>query len=147
MISRLREVIMQKNCFLLDVVQNGLSCQTQRSLKHHNSQTVRARELIFLENVHPTPCVMCHMSHVTCHVSGAACQVSHVTSNCQTVRARELKFLESVPPPPPTHKCHMSRVTCHVTYVTCHMSCVSCHMYFFYKVVELAGGGSVINWA
>ena len=29
------------------VVQNGLSCQTQRSLKHHNSQTVRARELKF----------------------------------------------------------------------------------------------------
>ena len=30
----------------------------------------------------------------------------------------------------------------------CHMSCVTCHVYFFMgltKVVELVGGGSVIN--
>ena len=58
---------------------------------------------------------------------------------------------------PPT-KCHMSCVMCHVSGVrcqmsdvTCHMSCVrcqvshvKCHMD---KVVELVGGGSVINEA
>ena len=31
------------------------------------SQTIRARELKFWENVHPTPCVMCHVSRVTCN--------------------------------------------------------------------------------
>ena len=37
------------------------------------SQTIRARELKFLENVHPTPCVMCHMSGVMCHLSPVTC--------------------------------------------------------------------------
>ena len=35
--------------------------------------------------------------------------------------------------------CHVSRVTYHVSNVTCHI--------FFYKVVELVGGRSVINSA
>ena len=41
--------------------------------------------------------------------------------------------------------CHVSCVTCHVSHVTCHMS----HVLFlcFEKVVELAGGGYVINGA
>ena len=59
--------------------------------------------------------------------------------------------------------CHMSRVTCHVSRVTCHVSHVTCQkkkiyilikkkLFFFYlkkmdKVVELVGGGSVINGA
>ena len=39
------------------------------------------------------------------------------------------------------------------SHVTCHLSRVTCHMYFFFpekkldKVVELVGGGSVINGA
>ena len=37
--------------------------------------------------------------------------------------------------------CQVSRVTCCVSHVTCHVS----HVTFFYKVVELVGGGSVIN--
>ena len=50
----------------------------------------------------------------------------------------------------------MSRVTCHMSRVTCHMSRVMCHFLFFIffyliffpdKVVELIGGGSVINGA
>ena len=55
---------------------------------------------------------------------------------------------------PPKHvTCHMSHVTCHVSHVTCHVSHVTCHMSLFYflffsdKVVELIGGGSVINGA
>ena len=56
--------------------------------------------------------------------------------------------------------CHVSLVTCHLSHVTCHMSHVTCHMLFFFKclvflypeqkldnVVELVGGGSVINRA
>ena len=43
------------------------------------SQTVRTRELKFLENVHPTLCVTCHMSRNTCHVSCVMCHKSHDT--------------------------------------------------------------------
>ena len=43
----------------------------------------------------------------------------------------------------------MSHVTCPVSCVTCQVSGVTCHVelfiYLFYKVVELVGGGSVIN--
>ena len=44
----------------------------------------------------------------------------------------------------------MSRVRCHLSGILCQVFCVRCHMsyiYFFYKVVELVGGGSVINGA
>ena len=49
--------------------------------KHCQSQTGRARELKFWENVHPTLCVMCYVSCVRCQVSGVRCQVSGV--RCQ----------------------------------------------------------------
>ena len=42
----------------------------------------KPEELKFGENVHPTLCVMCHVSHVMCHVSRVTCHVSRVT--CQT---------------------------------------------------------------
>ena len=58
--------------------------------KHCQSQTGRARELTFWENVHPTLCVMCHVSCVMCHVSCVMCHVSRVT-------------------------CHLSCVTCHMS--------------------------------
>ena len=36
-----------------------------KSSTYHYSETVKARELKFWENVHPSPCVQCHMwSHV-----------------------------------------------------------------------------------
>ena len=42
----------------------------------------------------------------------------------------------------------VSGVTCHVSCVTCHMSHVTCHFFFLLdKVLELIGGGSVINGA
>ena len=53
----------------------------QISSKHCQSRTGRARELKFWENVHPTLCVMCHVSCVTCHVSTVRCHLSPVT--CQ----------------------------------------------------------------
>ena len=43
--------------------------------KNHNSKTVFARELKFWENVHPTPCVICHMSPVTCHLPCVTCHM------------------------------------------------------------------------
>ena len=48
------------------------------SLIHCQSQTERARELEFWENVHPTLCVTCHVSHVTCHQARVTCQLSPV---------------------------------------------------------------------
>ena len=62
---------------------------SSQSSRHPKSQTIRARELKFWENVHPPPCVTCYMSHVTCHMSHVRCQVSHV-------------------------RCHMSGVACHL---------------------------------
>ena len=41
---------------------------SSRSSLYHKSQTVRARELKFWENVHPPKRVTCHMSRVTFHV-------------------------------------------------------------------------------
>ena len=38
-------------------------------LKHLHSQTIRARVLKFLEKVHFTPLVTCHVSHVPCPMS------------------------------------------------------------------------------
>ena len=58
---------------------------SSRSSKHHKSQAVRARELKFGENVHPSPCVTCHLSCVTCHVSRVTCHVSPVTSHLSPV--------------------------------------------------------------
>ena len=51
---------------------------SSKSSRHHKSQTVRARELKFGENVHPSPCVTCQMSRVTCLVSGDRCKVSGI---------------------------------------------------------------------
>ena len=47
--------------------------------KHCQSQTGRARELKLWENIHPTLCVMCHVSCVMCHLSCAMCHLSPVT--------------------------------------------------------------------
>ena len=51
-------------------------------LKTPSLQTVKARELTFLEKVHlPQPVtfyvsqVMCHVSHVMCHVSRVTCHI------------------------------------------------------------------------
>ena len=86
---------------------------------------------LFGENVHPPPYVTCHVSCVRCQVSGVMCQVSRVRCH-----------MSGVP-------CQVSRVRCHVSHVTCQMSRVRCQMslFFFFlnKLVELVGGGSVIN--
>ena len=43
--------------------------------------------------------------------------------------------------------CHKSHVLCHMSHATCHMSYVMCTCQVRKKMVELVGGGSVINWA
>ena len=49
--------------------------------------------------------------------------------------------------------CQVSGVKCHVSHVTCHVSGVTCNFSLFSsssvsdKVVDLVGGGSVINGA
>ena len=67
-----------KTQFLTDSVFEGLFYKllcsllfqqffSSQSSKHCFSQTVRAKELTFWDNVHPPPCVTCHMSCVKCH--------------------------------------------------------------------------------
>ena len=51
--------------FIHSVSQSAFS---SKSSKYHKSQTVRAKELKFLENVHPPQHVTCQMAHVKCHV-------------------------------------------------------------------------------
>ena len=46
------------------------------SLKHHNSQTVRLRELKYLENVYLPPHITSQLSRLTCHVSQVMCHMS-----------------------------------------------------------------------
>ena len=55
--------------------QSSFSC---KSSKHHNSQFVRARELIFVHIFHHQTCVRCHISHVICLVSCVRCDMSCV---------------------------------------------------------------------
>ena len=113
---------------------------------HPNHKNKRNFDTIFIALY--VSCDTCHMSHVPCLVSGVTChmsvvtsQVSHVTFNSQMARARKLFFKRKSSPLP----------TFHLSYVTCHVSHVKCHILFiyifFYKVVKLLGGGSIINEA
>ena len=43
--------------------------------------------------------------------------------------------------------CKVSHAMCHVSHVTCHGQLVPFFLLLFYKVVDLIGGGSVINGA
>ena len=46
-----------------------------KASKLQYTQTVRAREQRFWENVHPPPCVTCHLSPVRYHMSGVTCHM------------------------------------------------------------------------
>ena len=43
--------------------------------RHLQFQTVWARDKKLLENVHLSPCVTCHVSHITCHMSHVTCHI------------------------------------------------------------------------
>ena len=62
------------------------------------------------------------------------------------MKARELKFWENVHPPKRV-TCHMSRVTCQMSHFFYIYMYIYIYIFFLYKVVELIGGGSVINGA
>ena len=48
--------------------------------RHCQSQSVRTGVLLtFWEKVHPSPCVTCHVSHVSCQISHVMCHMSSVT--------------------------------------------------------------------
>ena len=66
----------------------------------------------------------------------------------QIIRARELKCWEIVNPPLCV-TCHMSHVMCHMSSVRWQVSGVKCHSFLVCvdKMVELVGGGSLINGA
>ena len=70
----------------------------------------------------------------------------------QIVRSRKPTFWENFHPPP-HDTCHMSRAMYDMWHVTCYVWHVTCYLkpiindFFFYKVVRLVGGGSVINRA
>ena len=55
------------------------SAFSSKSSRYHKSQTIRARELKFSENVHPPQHVIYHVSRVKCHVSRVTCHMSCVT--------------------------------------------------------------------
>ena len=61
--------------------------------KHCQSQTRRARELKFWENVHPTLCGMHHVSHVTCHESCVTSHVPPVLRHVSPVSCQKFIFL------------------------------------------------------
>ena len=66
--------VLQSPRSLIDSLSDPL---VQISSKHCQSQTGRAWELKFWENVHPT-CVMCQVSHVTCHMWHVMCHLEKV---------------------------------------------------------------------
>ena len=87
--------------YLTDPVSQGCSINTfvihsfihyfkssfsSKSSRQCLSQTVRAGELDFWENVHPPPCVTCHEPHVKCHVSCVRCHMSGVTCHVSGVK-------------------------------------------------------------
>ena len=59
--------------------------------EHCQSQTGRARELKFWENVHPTLCVMCHLLCVLCPLSPVTCHLSPVT--CKKIYLKKYIFV------------------------------------------------------
>ena len=62
------------------------------SSEHPHSQTGRARDLKFWENVHLPPSVMCHMSSGTCLVSRVTCHMSHVRCHMLHIILYKKKF-------------------------------------------------------
>ena len=61
------------------------------SPKHLHSQSIRARDLKFLEIVHLPPRVTRHMSCVTCHMSFVTGHMSFVTGHMSHVMCHQNK--------------------------------------------------------
>ena len=96
-----------------------LQCETNFNIKR--------LFLLMIENFETIQIVMCHVSHVTFKPS-------------QTLKPRDLKFSRNI-----YHTlcvmCPVSHVTCQMSLFMCHVSRVTIFSDFFYKVLELVGGG------
>ena len=79
-----------KTCPPPQLIQSSFS---SRSSQHHKSQMVGARKLTFWENVHGTPCVMCHLQRVTCHLSLVTCHLLHFTCHLSYLTFFQYIFL------------------------------------------------------
>ena len=60
------------------------------SSRHLHTQTIRARYLTFLLNIHHPLCVTWHMSYVTCDMSSVRCHMSCVTCNISHANAMQI---------------------------------------------------------
>ena len=69
--------VLKHLCYWLIQSVSQCSCSSKSS-KYHKSQTIRAREPTFWENVHPPHHVTCYISHVTCYMSCVMCPVSYI---------------------------------------------------------------------
>ena len=89
--------------------------------------------------MHLKPPVLCHMSHVLFLVSHTTLQ-SFPNRKSQGPAIFVMCLVSHV-------RCNMSLLICHVSLATCHMSCYTNFflIFFFYKLLELVGEGSVIN--
>ena len=68
--------VLQTHLWLTESLSDPFS---SKSLKYHCSQTVKSRYWKYLDNVHHSLFVICHMPVVTCHVICVMCYVSCVT--------------------------------------------------------------------
>ena len=89
--------------------------------------------------------VIKYLIHYFSQQSSSSQSSKHCLSQ-NNLRARELKLERTFTPNLVSH------VMCHVSHVTCHVSCVTSHVslsfiIFLNNLMELVGGGSVINRA
>ena len=75
----LKTLVLFISLFILSFIESWFAKISSRQCP---SQTERAGELKFWENVHPPPCVTCHISHVRCHMS------EFIFHNCGASRCR-----------------------------------------------------------
>ena len=94
--------------FLTDTNRLKIHCiidpLVQISSKHCQSQIGRAGELKFLKNVHPPPCVTCHVSYGMCHVSHVMWHLSHVICFFTNRLSKLVEGLLSTGPTPSSFK-------------------------------------------
>ena len=87
--------VLQTHCNLL-IYSFTNSKSKSKSLKHHYSKTVKARELKFRENVYPPTNVTCRVSCVTCHESCVMCHLNFLSG--QSGMSQLIKGLLSTRP-------------------------------------------------
>ena len=102
---------------------------------HLDSQTIRAKELKFLEKVHLFPSVMCHVSHVMCHMSHVTCHMYFFWGGGETKGCRESveDLLSTWPTPSSFFKQYSSWIV---------LSVASCSPFLVQKSTEMRNQSS-----